>query len=71
MRDDERIAREICAHSLSGFCQNVGGDLGCKAGRGEAPSGKLCVATLDQLGMSGNLETAQAVIHALRFPSSP
>ena len=66
MTDDELVveqaARTICAHSLGGFCQNVGGDHGCKVGRGHAPDPALCVATRDQLLLSGNLATAEAVV---------
>lgn len=58
----ERLAREICAHEVGGFCQNIGGELGCRVGRGASPSGSLCVASRAQLALSGRMQTAAAVL---------
>lgn len=67
----ERVARAVCAHSLGGFCQYVGGDLGCKNGRGVAPHWRNCVASEAQLGLSGHEETARAAIAAMQESSAP
>lgn len=34
----EKVARAICAQGGNVFCRNIGGSIGCKCGRGEAPS---------------------------------
>lgn len=68
MTDLEKAARAVCASSLGGFCQNVGGSLGCKNGRGERGH-HLCVANDLQLDLAGHTETARAVIEAIREPS--
>lgn len=66
----EQMARAICAHSLSGFCLNMGEHMGCEAGRGKTPHWSLCKATPDQLMLSGNSETAQACLIVLAEPDS-
>lgn len=60
----EAMAREVCLHGGGGFCENVGGDLGCKNGRGCHDAGK-CIASADQLALSGNTATARAALDAL------
>lgn len=60
------IARTICAHSLGGFCQYVGGSLGCKNGRGVKMSADNCIASDSQLLFSGTLEVAEAVEETIR-----
>lgn len=55
-------AKGICSASSGGFCQSLGGDLGCRNGRGEHGS-HLCVATPIQLEISGHMETARTVIN--------
>jgi hypothetical protein len=65
MTDREKVARTICAHSVGGFCLNVGGSLGCRVGRGQAPDYRLCVADRLQLDLSGNSDVADAVLEAL------
>jgi len=57
----EEVARVICAHEVGGFCQNIGGDLGCTVGRGASPCGSRCIATDAQLHLSGRMQTAQAI----------
>jgi hypothetical protein len=69
MTDLEKVARTICAHSVGGFCLNVGGHLGCKVGRGHAPDYRLCVADRLQLDLSGNSDVAEAVLEALASSS--
>lgn len=56
------VARKICSMSLSGFCTNVGGNFNCKSRRGVDPNTAQCVATEAQHMLSGNLDTAKAVI---------
>lgn len=60
----DRAARAVCAHSLGGFCFSVGGDLGCKNGRGLSPHWSNCVANPDQLELSGHASAARAVLDA-------
>lgn len=64
----ERASRAVCASSLDGFCAYVGGNAGCKNGRGQS-GGKLCVATNAQLQLAGHTATARAVIEAIAEPS--
>lgn len=66
----ERVARSFCATNVGGFCLNVGGDLGCKNGRGLAPHWRNCVASRIQLDLSGNSESARAAIAALNDTST-
>ncbi len=65
----ERVARAICGNSLGGYCEFVGGDLGCKVGRGESFNGKNCVATRDALQLSEHWREARAAIEAMREPT--
>lgn len=65
----ERAARSVCAASLSGFCNSVGGSLGCRVGRGEEFNGSNCAATREQLWLTEHWSQAHAVILSIREPS--
>ena len=56
-----KAARQICANSLGGFCQNMGDSVGCKNGRGDSGA-FFCKATYAQLVISGYVDTAQKVL---------
>lgn len=62
-----RAARAICAMRNGGFCEMVGGELGCKAGRGAPRDGSQCVAREDQLLLGGELDLAEAAVRAYSF----
>lgn len=64
----EKVARAICGHAGQGFCADVGGDLGCKRGRGESYNGSNCIASRDQLVMTQHWDQARAAIEAMREP---
>lgn len=66
MSQIERVAKAICANEIGGFCQNIGGDLGCKVGRGEPPHWSKCIANTAQLYLSGRIQTAEAAIEAAK-----
>ena len=51
----------VCAKTRNGFCQNVGGALGCKVGRGTSEP-EQCVASIDQHILSGNEAIASAIL---------
>lgn len=59
---EERAARAVCAHTIGGFCQFVGGDLGCLNGRGVAPNWRNCIADRVQLSLSGTSRVSEAVL---------
>ena len=65
MDDMERAARAVCANNIGGFCSNIGGDLGCKVGRGVSPHWSACIANVSQLHLSGSMIIAKAVDAAL------
>jgi hypothetical protein len=60
-----QVARIICARSHRGFCHNAGGDQGCKVGRGTSDWTK-CIASDDQLILSGHMGLAQEVLEHVR-----
>lgn len=65
----ERVARAICGNAASGFCADVGGDLGCKRGRGQSYDGTNCIASREQLMMTSHWDEARAAIEAMRTPT--
>lgn len=62
-----RVARAICARTYSGYCRHVGGDLGCKVGRGAGP--EHCIATAEALELGFEGSAARAAIEAMREPA--
>jgi hypothetical protein len=65
LRRTERVARVLCSRQgQGGFCDCVGGSLGCQVGRGEGFDGTNCKASRDQLILSGLWATAEAAINA-------
>jgi hypothetical protein len=61
-----KIARTLCGMDrASGFCQCVGQELGCKVGNGEQFDGANCIATEEQLSLSGYMATADRVLDLL------
>ena len=59
----EKVARHLCASDgNSGFCSCVGGDLGCRVGRGELFTGDNCKAVRVQLLLSGYMDAAEAIL---------
>jgi hypothetical protein len=63
----DEVARIICARSMGGFCFNVGGRLGCEVGRGTSDRTQ-CVASYDQLVLSGYVSMADEIRAALATP---
>lgn len=62
----ESMARAICGNHITGYCRDVGGDLGCRVGRGESFNGKNCIATRDALICSFEWTMASAALAAQR-----
>lgn len=58
---DRSAARALCAASYSDFCRNVGGEMGCRNGRGDHGA-HCCIANDYQLELSGLVRSARETV---------